>query len=73
MRRAGAQVNRVSRPHLVHGCRDLADGCILAEILSKYLPKDVQLHAFERATSTQRKKGNWKLLAKIFKVSVSTS
>ncbi|KAK9833001.1 hypothetical protein WJX74_004012 [Apatococcus lobatus] len=47
--------------------RDLADGCILAEILSKYLPKDVQLHAFERATSRQRKKANWKLLTKILK------
>ena len=49
------------------GCRDVADGCVLAEVLSRYIPKDVQLHAFERATSRQRKKVNWKLLTKIFK------
>ena len=49
-------------------CRDLADGCVIAEVLSKYLEQDIQLHSFERVTSTQRKRDNWKLLAKVFKV-----
>ena len=49
-------------------CRDFANGFLVAEVLSKYFPDDVQMHSFENVTSIQRKKSNWHLLKRFFKV-----
>ncbi len=48
--------------------RDFANGFLVAEVLSKYFPDDVQMHSFENVTSIERKKSNWHLLKKFFKV-----
>ena len=48
--------------------RDFANGFLVAEVLSKYFPDDVQMHSFENVTSAERKKSNWHLLKKFFKV-----
>lgn len=50
-------------------CRDFANGFLFAEILARYYPADVQMHSFENVASMQRKKQNWSLLEKFFKVS----
>ncbi len=49
-------------------CRDFANGFLIAEILSRYYPADVQMHSFEAVASSTRKKQNWHLLEKLFKV-----
>ncbi|KAI8925505.1 hypothetical protein BC831DRAFT_401125 [Entophlyctis helioformis] len=46
--------------------RDFANGFLLAEILSKYYPADVQMHAFDTGTGTGAKKNNWGMLERIF-------
>ena len=48
--------------------RDFANGFLFAEVLSRYYPADVQMHSFENVTSVERKKQNWSLLMKLFKV-----
>lgn len=50
------------------GHRDFANGFLLAEILSKYFPDDIKMHSFENVTSIKRKKSNWHVLLKFFKV-----
>ncbi|KAG1669298.1 hypothetical protein FOA52_014859 [Chlamydomonas sp. UWO 241] len=47
--------------------RDLSNGFLLAEVLCRYFPADVQMHSFENVTSVERKKANWGLLLKLFK------
>uniref|UniRef100_A0A7R9YU19 Calponin-homology (CH) domain-containing protein n=1 Tax=Chlamydomonas euryale TaxID=1486919 RepID=A0A7R9YU19_9CHLO len=47
--------------------RDLCNGFVFAEMLSRYYPGDVQMHSFENVTSNERKKSNWELLTKLFK------
>lgn len=48
--------------------RDLANGCVVAEILARYYPQDVSLHSFENVSSLPLKDANWHLLLKLFKV-----
>ena len=48
--------------------RDLANGFILAEILSRYFPADIAMHSFQNVTGSELKKANWKLLDKCLKV-----
>lgn len=48
--------------------RDLSNGFIYAEILSRYFPADIHMHSFENVTCTELKKANWHVLSKFFKV-----
>jgi hypothetical protein len=48
--------------------RDLANGYLVAEILSKYYEADVQMHSFDNGISKNAKKNNWDLLQRIFQV-----
>lgn len=52
--------------------RDLANGCVVAEILARYYPQDVSLHSFENVSSLPLKDANWHLLLKLFRVSLCT-
>jgi hypothetical protein len=47
--------------------RDLANGFVVAEIFSCYYPSDVEMYAYENATSMPRKQANWELLFKFFR------
>ncbi|KAI9203728.1 uncharacterized protein BJ171DRAFT_599952 [Polychytrium aggregatum] len=46
--------------------RDLANGFLVAEILSKFYPSDVSMHAFDTGTASAAKKNNWDLLERHF-------
>lgn len=49
-------------------CRDFSNGFLFAEILCRYYPADVQMHSFENVTSIERKRANWVVLERLFKV-----
>ncbi|KAI9360368.1 hypothetical protein DFJ73DRAFT_815433 [Zopfochytrium polystomum] len=46
--------------------RDFANGFLIAEILSKYFPNDVAMHAYDTGTGAAAKKNNWDLLERVF-------
>ena len=48
--------------------RDFTNGFLVAEILSKYYPAEVQMHSFDTGTAKGAKKSNWVLLERIFLV-----
>lgn len=48
--------------------RDFANGFLFAEIISRYYPSDIAMHAFDNVASVERKKKNWALLERFFKV-----
>jgi hypothetical protein len=48
--------------------RDFANGFLIAEVLSRYYPSDIEMHSFENVTSMERKRANWVVLEKLFKV-----
>ena len=48
--------------------RDFADGVLMAEIVSNYFPKFVELHNYSQANSVTKKTYNWNTLnQKVFK------
>ncbi|KAJ3094518.1 spermatogenesis-associated protein 4 [Phlyctochytrium planicorne] len=46
--------------------RDLANGFLIAEILSRYYPETVQMHAYDTGSGPAAKKNNWELLERAF-------
>ena len=46
--------------------RDFASGFLFAEILSKYKPEVVKMHAFDNASELNRKESNWEHLSRLF-------
>lgn len=48
--------------------RDLANGFLVAEALSKLFPQEIQMHSFEKVTSLDLKMANWRLLDKFYRV-----
>jgi hypothetical protein len=48
--------------------RDFADGVLLAEIISHYFPKLVELHNYIASTSAATKLANWNTLNSKYKL-----
>ncbi len=48
--------------------RDFCNGFLFAEMLSRYYPQDVAMHSFENVASIERKRQNWTVLERFFKV-----
>ncbi|XJO72260.1 hypothetical protein BDV3_003400 [Batrachochytrium dendrobatidis] len=46
--------------------RDFSNGFLVAEILAKYYPADVQMHAFDTGTGGGAKNNNWGMLERVF-------
>ncbi|KAI8908529.1 hypothetical protein EDD86DRAFT_191447 [Gorgonomyces haynaldii] len=46
--------------------RDFVNGFLVAEILSKYYPSEVQMHSFDTGMAKGAKKNNWSMLERLF-------
>ena len=45
--------------------RDIANGFIVAEILSRYYPKEITIYSFDNGLKKDKRKDNWEQIAKI--------
>jgi hypothetical protein len=45
--------------------RDLANGFIVAEILSRYYPKEVSIYTYDNGNNHARRRDNWEQIAKV--------
>lgn len=43
----------------VCGCRDCANGFLIAELLSRYFPKDINMRTYENGLSSHFRNDNW--------------
>jgi len=48
--------------------RDCANGFLIAEVLSRYYPRDVEMHNYSNGHSLACKKDNWAQISKILKL-----
>ena len=47
--------------------RDLSNGFVVAEILSRYFPKEINIYSFDNGLKIARKIDNWEQIAKLLK------
>ena len=59
---------RLRKHRKLMSSRDFSNGYLIAEILSKYHPLEVQMHSYYSGTGHAAKRNNWGLLGRVFKV-----
>ena len=64
-------VKRYEQQRRADANRDFSNGYLVAEIMSRYHPGDVQMHSFDNGVGIATKKNNWGLLDRVFRVSAA--
>mmetsp|Transcript_18548 Transcript_18548/g.16142 ORF Transcript_18548/g.16142 Transcript_18548/m.16142 type:complete len:116 (+) Transcript_18548:28-375(+) len=61
-------LDRLDLAYSVRNCRrDLANGFIVAEILSRYFPKEINIYSYDNGLKNSKKLDNWQRISKILK------
>lgn len=47
--------------------RDLANGWVFAEILSRFYPEEIEMYQYDNGFKLEKKRNNWEHLQKFFK------